>query len=51
LYEDAKSVAKKLGEKENHELLRHITMITRLVIKEQTLEESEKNNIYSQMMD
>lgn len=31
-------------------LVKSITMITKLILKEQTLEESEKNNIYSQIM-
>lgn len=51
LYEDPKLVIKELKEDANSlHLVKSITMITKLILKEQTLEESEKNNIYSQLM-
>jgi hypothetical protein len=34
----------------SYHLVKSITMITKLILKEQTLEESEKHNIYSQIM-
>ena len=43
-------MCKAISEPDEVELLKNITLITKLVIKEQTLEESEKNNIYSQLM-
>jgi hypothetical protein len=51
LYEDPKLVIKELKEDANSlQIVKSITMITKLILKEQTLEESEKHNIYSQMM-
>lgn len=49
LCEDPKAVLRVLGEPLNSlELTKAVTLLTKLILKEQALEESEKNNIYPQ---
>lgn len=50
LYEDPKVILQQLGDEQpSSSLLKDVGMITKLIMKEQTLELSEKNNIVSQL--